>query len=284
MELELIDSEVSAGNFSADIVAKDIATNKNVIIENQFGNTDHRHLGQLLTCAAILNANAIVWIAETIRIEHKTAIDFLNNNLKESLFFYAVEVSVIQIDDSKPAYVFNTISKPSIKDSIPTKSGEISENKERYRSFFQSLIDVLRDEHKFTNAKVGQPQNWYTFSSDNSKTYKYSISFALGNRIRAEVYIDTGDKERNENLFENLILQKKDIEKQFDNKFEWEKLETKRACRIAIYKDGSIDDESEYLETVKDWSITCLLKMKNILPKYIQEWLNNEGKPPRKNT
>jgi hypothetical protein len=104
MELELIESEASAGGFSADILAKDISTNKNVIIENQFGNTDHKHLGQLLTYASVLNANTIVWIAETIRSEHKAAIDFLNNNLRESLLFFAIEISLIKIDSSKPAY------------------------------------------------------------------------------------------------------------------------------------------------------------------------------------
>ena len=273
MELEFVDSEVSAGGFSADILAKDIATNKNVIIENQFGNTDHKHLGQLLTYAAVLNANAIVWIAESIRSEHKSAIDFLNNNLKETLLFYAVEISLIKIDNSKPAYVFNVVSKPSIKNVVTSKkSEEISEGRERYRSFFQSLIDTLRNNHRFTNAKVGQPQNWYTFASENSKVYKYSASFALGNRFRTEIYIDTGDKEKNEELFDFLFEKRQDLEKEFSQQFEWEKLETKRACRIAVYTDGSIDDESEHLEEVGKWAVDCLLKMKQVFPDVIQEW------------
>ena len=188
MELEFAESEVSAGGFSADILAKDIATNKNVIIENQFGYTDHKHLGQLLTYASVLDANAIVWIAESIRSEHKSAINFLNDNLKESLLFFAVEISLIKIDDSKPAYVLNVISSPAIKNSgNRTGPEEISEGRERYRSFFQSLIDTLRSEHQFTNAKAGQPQNWYTFASENSKVYKYSASFNLGNRFRTEI-------------------------------------------------------------------------------------------------
>jgi hypothetical protein len=278
MELEYIDSEVSAGGFSADILAKDIATNKSVVIENQYGNTDHKHLGQLLTYSSILNANAIVWIAESIRSEHKAAIDFLNSNLRESLLFYAVEVSLVKIDDSRPAYIFNVISKPTIKDEISNKrSSEISEGRERYRSFFQSLIDTLREKHRFTNAKAEQPQNWYTFASDNSKIYKYSVSFALGNRFRTEVYIDTGDKEKNESLFEYLYDQKEFIEKEFGNELEWEKLETKRACRIAIYIDGTIEDDTEYLEKVEVWAIENLLKMKKVFPNAIEQWINNQG-------
>ncbi len=273
MELEFVESEASAGGFSADILARDIATNKIVIIENQFGYTDHKHLGQLLTYASILDANAIVWIAESIRSEHKSAIDFLNDNLKESLLFFAVEISLIKIDDSKPAYVFNLISGPAIQNAVTRKKSEaISEGRERYRSFFQSLIDTLRNDHHFTNAKIGQPQNWYTFASENSKVYKYSASFGLGGRFRSEIYIDAGDKERNEDLFDYLFERKQELEDKFGQSFEWEKLETKRACRVAAYTDGSIDDESEQLENVEQWAVECLLKMKEIFPKVIQEW------------
>lgn len=107
MDLELEATEVSIGDFSADIIAIDLATNKRVIIENRFGSTDHRHLGQLITYSSVLGAGVVVWIAETIRPEHKSAIDFLNQNLKETLRLYAVEASIIRIDESKPAFILN---------------------------------------------------------------------------------------------------------------------------------------------------------------------------------
>jgi len=94
MDLELDKVEGSIGDFSADIIARDLSTNRLVIIENQFGNTDHRHLGQLLTYSSVLGASIVVWIAETIRSEHKSAIDFLNQNLRDSLRLYALEASV----------------------------------------------------------------------------------------------------------------------------------------------------------------------------------------------
>jgi hypothetical protein len=49
LELELLSTEADAGDFAADIVAQDVATNRRVVIENQFGASDHRHLGQILT-------------------------------------------------------------------------------------------------------------------------------------------------------------------------------------------------------------------------------------------
>jgi hypothetical protein len=113
MDLELESTEVSAGDFFADIIARDLSTNKLVVIENQFGSTDHKHLGQLIKYSSFLGADIVVWIAETIRPEHKAAIDFLNLNLSEGLQLFAVEASVIRIDESKPAFVLTVVSMPT---------------------------------------------------------------------------------------------------------------------------------------------------------------------------
>jgi len=41
-----------------------------VIIENQFGKSDHDHLGKLLTYLANLEAKTAVWICEDPQPEH----------------------------------------------------------------------------------------------------------------------------------------------------------------------------------------------------------------------
>jgi hypothetical protein len=273
MELELQEVEADVGGFSADIVARDISTNKIVIIENQFGITDHKHLGQIITYASVLGASTVIWIAESLRSEHKAAIDFLNQNLKETLRFFAIEVSLIKIDTSLPAYVFSVVSQPLDHNAASAKTViDLSETMDKYRVFFQSLIDDLRNIHKFTNAKVGQPQGWYTFASEKSNLYKYSASFAMGNRIRAEIYIDSGVKEQNESLFDFLYQRKEQIEKAFGSNLEWERLDAKRACRIAIYRDGSIDEDSETIEAIRKWAIDNLLKFKSVFPSIIRDW------------
>src|SRR5437762_11780557 len=66
MELELEAQEKSVGPFRADILCKDTATGDWVLIENQLAQTDHTHLGQLLTYAAGLKAVTIVWIAHPL--------------------------------------------------------------------------------------------------------------------------------------------------------------------------------------------------------------------------
>lgn len=268
MDLELEEVEGSAGDFSADLVARDLSTNRKVVVENQFGSTDHRHLGQIITYSSVLNAGVVVWIAESIRPEHKSAIDFLNLNLKESLQIYVLELSVIRIDDSKPAFVFTKICMPAESILAGPEIGNkvVNETSQKYRDYFQVLIDTLRENHKFTNARAGQPQSWYTFASENSKVFKYSTSFASGGRVRTEVYIDTSDKAKNEQLFDLLYLDKDAIESEFGSQLTWEKLETKRASRIAIYRDGNIDQDSETLDQIRIWSIEHLLRFKRVFP------------------
>ena len=44
MRLELEDTEVAVEQFSADILARNLDDDSRVLIENQYGATDHRHL------------------------------------------------------------------------------------------------------------------------------------------------------------------------------------------------------------------------------------------------
>ena len=267
MDLVLESVEAAVGDFSADIIARDLSTNRRVVIENQFGGTDHRHLGQILTYSSVHGAGVVVWIAEVVRPEHKAAIDFLNQNLKQGLALYAVEASAIRIDDSKPAFLLNVVSLPAEAPITARDSSEqLSETGEKYRSYFQQLIDELRERHKFTNARAGQPQNWYTFASDNSRVYKFGTSFSQGGKVRVEVYIDTGDKAVNEQLFDCLLTQRDAITSAVGEELQWERLDSRRACRVAIYRDGDIDADSQTLAEIRQWAISHLLQFKRVFP------------------
>jgi hypothetical protein len=85
-----------------------------VVIENQFGSTDHTHLGQIMTYVAGQEGQAtVVWIAETIREEHRAAIDWLNASTLEGFDFFAIEVEALRIGTSLPAPWFNVVAKPN---------------------------------------------------------------------------------------------------------------------------------------------------------------------------
>jgi hypothetical protein len=91
------------------------------------------------------------------------------------------------------------------------------------------------------------------------------MSFAQGGELRAEVYIDLGDAARNEAAFDSLLADKQEIEKAFGEELRWERLDDRRACRVACYTTGSIEDASEPLEQHRKWAVDRLLRFKKIL-------------------
>lgn len=261
MELELLEREAPVGGFSLDLLARDLGRERLVVIENQLEPTDHAHLGQLLTYAAGYKAGAVVWIAKELREEHRQALDWLNQHTERGTDFFGVVIELLKIDGSRPAYNFRLVAFPNEWGKGGGDGRSISPRGEAYRIFFQDLIDELREEHRFTGARIAQPQNWYSFASGFAGM-SYSFSFAMNHRVRAELYIGTGDAERNQSIFDKLVESSEQLETDFGLPFEWEPLEEKLACRVAIYRPGSIDDESAVLDEIRDWAIERLLGFK----------------------
>lgn len=73
--VELVQTEANIGRYNVDILAQEENTGRKIIIENQLETTDHSHLGQLITYAAGLEAEYIVWLVREAREEHQQAVD-----------------------------------------------------------------------------------------------------------------------------------------------------------------------------------------------------------------
>lgn len=266
LDLEVVSREADVGDFSVDILARDLGRDRLVVIENQLEATDHSHLGQLITYAAGLEASVVIWVSREFREEHRQALDWLNRGDGAATEYFGVAVEVVQIDASKPAVSFRLVASPN-NWSRQSKRGpgldEVSGKRAAYQGFFQLLIDELREKHKFTNAKAGQPQNWYSFTS-GTRGFTYGMSFAQGGELRAEIYIDSGDREANQAAFDALHADKARIEAELGEPLRWERLDNRRACRIACYRTGSIDDSAEAQEEHRKWAIDRLLRLKRV--------------------
>ena len=276
LELEMESQEAPVGGYSLDILARDLGRDRPVIIENQLEGTNHDHLGKLLTYASGYDSNVVIWIAREFRDEHRQALDWLNQRTDENTEFFGVVVELWKIDDSRPAVNFNLVSTPNEwrKENVSARrvrNAGTSERSEKYRIFFQALIDSLREDHSFTGVRKAQPQNWYSFSAGHAQRIRYGTSFGQGGRVRVDVYIDNGDKDWNEQLFDELEGQSDAIEAELQESLEWERLDNRRACRIAVVRPGTIDDDPERLEEIQEWITGRLLEFKRVFGPRLDE-------------
>lgn len=161
MDLELEAQEKNVGPFRADILCKDTDSDSWVLIENQLEKTDHRHLGQLLTYAAGLNAVTVIWVADRFTDEHRAALDWLNEITDESFNFFGLEVELWKIGDSAVAPKFNLASKPNTwsksfvrRGGSGAGDGESSENQKFKNSFWDGFRSYVGE--KKLAARVGK--------------------------------------------------------------------------------------------------------------------------------
>ena len=101
------------GSFNVDLFAKEVGTDRRVIIENQLEDTNHDHLGKLITYAAGKGAEVIVWVVKHARDEHRQAIEWLNQHTDGNIGFFLLEIELWQIGDSEKAPRFNVVEKPN---------------------------------------------------------------------------------------------------------------------------------------------------------------------------
>ncbi|WP_199753650.1 hypothetical protein [Brachyspira aalborgi] len=87
-EISDIEIESPVGSFKVDIYASETGTDRKIIIENQLEETNHEHLGKLITYASGKLANIIIWIVKEAREEHIAAIEWLNNHTDKEIGFF----------------------------------------------------------------------------------------------------------------------------------------------------------------------------------------------------
>ena len=271
MDLEVDAQEASVGSYSLDILARD-GNGRQIVIENQLEDTDHDHLGKLLTYAAGFDANVVVWIARKFRDEHRDALDLLNRRTGEDTDFFGVEVELWKIDDSRPAPNFKPVVTPSEwrKQTVRTV-GKVSERRRSYREFWRPLTDTLREEHNFIEPQSLNPKSYRSFPTGHAEGVKYDANFYSEERAVVKLYIGGPDKDWNKELFDQLEERKDDLESEFGEPFEWERRSRGKTSEIMVVRPGSIDDDEETLAEIRAWMVERLLKFKQVFGPRLDE-------------
>jgi hypothetical protein len=273
IDVEFEAREHPVGAFSLDIFGRDITNECVLIVENQLADTDHKHLGQLLTYAAGTDAATIVWVAPRFRDEHRQALEFLNNKVGDEARFFGVEVSVVRIGDSPPAPMFNLIAKPSewrSQIAAAQTNYELSEKRELYRSFWTKYLDAVHARHpSATNVRSASTRNW-THINYLRKGINISLAFLSKSQVICEVYIDLFDAEKNSAVLNALQEHRDEVEKAVGETLQWDDVPLKRACRIRAITNGDVSDEAGH-QALIDWMMDHQLKIKAVIKPLVEQ-------------
>jgi len=274
LNLSSVEREKSAGSFNVDLVADD-GENNLVVIENQLEKSNHDHLGKLLTYFTMLDAKKAIWIVAHPRPEHVKCINWLNESSNGD--FYLLKLESIQIGTSDPAPLLTVIVSPSeeAKDIGRTKKHMSERSKIRY-NFWEQLLNKEKEKSKLHSGISPSPHSWIGTGAGISGL---GFNFAVRQHdAQAELYINRGKGPDTQNklIFDEFYKAKKKIEEKAGCEINWEKLETKRACRISIKSDagGWKSPESNW-PAIHDALIDAMIKLESSLRPSIKKLSKN---------
>lgn len=190
LDLEVEATEVPVGPFRADIVARDLATDQRVIIENQLEKTNHDHLGKIITYASGLEATTMIWIARTFTEEHRRALDFLNEHVAPNLRLFGIEIQLWQIGDSLPAPLFKIISSPNDYATAAKQTDTaVSVAQNFYLDFWSGFRDYCTAHGTKLTLQKPLPRHGYTIRIGHSGFRLYLTASRQKRTIRCELYL-----------------------------------------------------------------------------------------------
>lgn len=262
-----ISKETYVGSYRCDLFAKDETTGIKVIIENQLEMSNHDHLGKIITYASGLDAKVVVWIVKEAREEHRSAIEWLNNNTNSNINFFLIEIHAYKIGNSDNAPMFQVIEQPNdfIKNNKSTNSNDTMNKSQSQRlEFWNQFNNVLVERGKPFNIRKATTDHWYNVAIGTSDAH---IDITLVNKdsvIGVELYI-TDNKE----LFDKLYQKKDEIEDDLGFKLDWRRLNNSKASRIVTFIKGlNFDDHGNYNELMNK-AIDLAVLIRDTFKKYI---------------
>lgn len=234
IELELIETESSVGSFNVDIYAQEAGTGRKVIIENQLEDTNHDHLGKVITYAAGKGAEVVIWVVARARDEHRQAIEWLNQHTDSDFGFFLVEIELWSIGDSLPAPRFSVVEQPNEWTKAIKLSEGLSETERVKLSYWTKYREVAQATPEFL--KVFNPQkpsknHWTTLRCDTSAYHIGLLIDTQRGRIGIEFYAPD-DREIGHKAIDNAKL--------FEERLGLAAtpFDTKKASGLRFYKDG----------------------------------------------
>ncbi len=263
IDIEVIETEMNVGRYNVDIYAKDINSNKKIIVENQLENTNHDHLGKVIVYSAGLDADIAIWVVKDVNEEHKQAVEWLNENSFEKINIFLVKVELWKIGNSLIAPKFQIVCEPNNWSKLLKQKSddELCDRKIEQLKFWQGFVDYIRDKEKNFTLTKPLPQNWYSISVGSSD-YKISLVYNIsvdGLKCQFEV--------SNKGIFRKLEQYRNEIDTEISN-LEWDYLEERKTDKIILNYGDKVSND---IDSAYAWLLNNANKFKDVFLKYLNK-------------
>ena len=270
IEIENPRREGKGTNFSCDIVANVVGDESHVVvIENQFGRTNHDHLAKLLTYAAVHKAVVGIWIAEQAADDHRQVIDWLNENTPNTVSLYLAELKAFTIGSSPAAPQLDVICRPNT--TMKRANAELTEGeKKRYQwrlAFWTDIHNRMKSEKlPFRLQKPGE-DHWSSIAIGRAGFNLSMLLTPKNQSVVVELLIHPeGWKD---SAFEQLKTQASEIQKELGATLDWRPMLEKSSCRIVL--EEQIDPKIEAnRKAICDWFAEWTPKMFSVFSKRVK--------------
>ncbi len=263
LELEFVGREVPVGPFRLDILARESRRGREVAIENQLNQTDHRHLGQTITYAADKEAAYVVWVASKFTPEHRAAVDWLNQLASDKVWFYAVEVHAIKIGDSQTAADFRPVAVPKKwNGSSPVEA--VSTTVIKHQAFFKPIVAKLEQEG-FTLEEEEQKKGgycWYWFDHGHERLW---YTLGLDDEGAWVCLWTKGVDSFSKRVYESLWEHQAEISEEIGLQLDWYDPDSSDWPGVTLAKgNGSINDPQPALDETRAWMLETLPRFRDV--------------------
>ena len=239
-------TEQTSENFRVDIQAE-LEDGSSVVIENQFGDSNHDHLGKIITYRTAFDAKVAIWIVERAKQEHVEAFNWLNET-DNGCGFYLLELQLIRIGESPLGPLFTIKSAPSkeAREKGEIRRAETRRHEMRFK-FWSELLKQFKADKAMPAFKNSSPTKDSFITSGTGIGGVQWTLWATKDYVRCELRIDKGKGAEEENLriLHKLMEHRDEIDSTYGPGLSWEELEGYRTTSIRTEFPGGYNNPEE---------------------------------------
>ncbi len=285
LHLESMPSGASEEDLQGYVAAWDVENDRPVIIQSRLEPSEHSHFGELLACAAVHDADVVIWVAKEFKSEHKEALEMLNRRTDEDTEFYGVAVELWRIDGSRPAPYFHVVASPSewasewegeligISPSSNEEGDEEAddqsgawEEEERYHWFWEPLKQKLEDAG--LSLRSGNGQGYHCPVNLGVSDVWCDMRFTDSNEVAVDLKLHENGNWDDSHL-ELLMESQLEIEAEMGMDLAWDGTDDHGDWSVSVSAGGSIDEPPHRLDEIRDWMFENVVRFNEVFPRHL---------------